>query len=218
MVESLLTLFNISAFSLLLTVEEIYRTYHFGPGAVIELFEKHLGQAYLHQPPPESMLEKTILGQMERIEQLEKQIERLQEELRRERHHNHRLKKRVSELEESQSLPPKDSHNSHLPPSKDLSSRRRTKSLRLPSRLKPGGQPGHPGQTLRLAENPDRVIRHSPQQCLDCQASFLSEANQKQKQWAEPMKWLLQEMKEAVDEAMTERRKQLTTEQGRDFD
>src|SRR5215216_5560290 len=120
----------------MLTVEEIYRTYHFGPRAIIELFEKHLGQAYLHPPPPETMLEKTILGQTELIEQLEKQIERLQEQLRLQRHQNFQLKKRIAELEERHSGPVKDSHNSHLPPSKDLPSRRRTKSLRLPSGLK----------------------------------------------------------------------------------
>jgi transposase len=171
-VESLLAVFNVSAFRLMLTVEEIYRTYHFGPRAVIELFEKHLGQAYLHPPPPESMLEKTIQGQTELIERLEKQVERLQQELRRQRYHNHQLKKRLAELEEGQPLPLKDSHNSHLPPSKDLPSRRRIRSLRQPSGLKPGGQPGHPGRTLRLAENPDRVMRHSPQQCLNCQASL----------------------------------------------
>jgi len=156
----------------MLTVEEIFRTYHFGPRAVIELFEKHLGQAYLHPPPPESMLEKTIQGQTELIEQLEKQIERLQEEVRLQRHQNFQLKKRIAELEERHSGPVKDSHNSHLPPSKDLPGRRRTKSLRLPSGLKSGGQPGHPGQSLRLAENPDRVIRHSPQRCRHCQTSL----------------------------------------------
>jgi transposase len=158
----------------MLTVEEIYRTYHFGPRAVIELFEKHLGQAYLHQPPPESMLEKTIQGQTELIERLEKQIERLQEELRLQRHQNYQLKRRIADLEEGQSLPSKDSHNSHLPPSKDLPSRRRTRSLRQPSGLKTGGQPGHPGQTLRLADDPHQLIRHSPQRCLDCQSSLES--------------------------------------------
>lgn len=157
-IESPFTSFNISAFPLMLTVEEIYRTYHFGPRAIIDLFEKHLGQAYLHPSPPESMLEKTIRGQTELIEQLEKQIERLQEQLRRERYQNHQLKKRIAELEESQPLPAKDSHNSHLPPSKDLPSRRRAKSLRQPSGLKPGGQIRHPGRTLRLSDNPDRVI------------------------------------------------------------
>jgi hypothetical protein len=60
--ESLLTVFNTLTLRPMLTVEEIYRTYHFGPRAVIELFEKHLGQAYLHQPPTTSMLEQTVQG------------------------------------------------------------------------------------------------------------------------------------------------------------
>jgi transposase len=48
--------------------------------------------------------------------------------------------------------------------------------------------------------------------------TYLSEASEKQKRWAEPMKRLLQEMKEAVDEAVREGRKKLTREQGKDFD
>jgi phosphodiesterase/alkaline phosphatase D-like protein len=34
----------------MLTAEEIYRTYRFGPIAVIELLEKHLGQSYRDLP------------------------------------------------------------------------------------------------------------------------------------------------------------------------
>jgi transposase len=48
--------------------------------------------------------------------------------------------------------------------------------------------------------------------------TYLSEASQKQKQWAEPMKRLLQEMKEAVVEALAKGRKRLTREQAKDFD
>jgi transposase len=47
---------------------------------------------------------------------------------------------------------------------------------------------------------------------------YVSESSERQRQWAEPMKKLLQEMKEAVDEAAGEGRKQLTREQGKDFD
>jgi transposase len=118
------------------------------------------------------MLEKTILGQVECIEQLEHQIENLQEELRLQRYQNFQLKKRIAELEESHSRPLKDSHNSHLPPSKDLPSRRRTESLRQPSGRKSGGQPGHLGHTRQLADNPDHMIRHSPESCRYCQASL----------------------------------------------
>jgi transposase len=107
---------------------------------------------------------------MERIEQLQHQVERLQEQLSLQRHQNFQLNKTIAELQENQSLPVKDSHNSHLPPSKDLPVRRRTKSLRQPSRRTSGGQPGHPGQTRRLADDPDKVIRHSPEHCSYCQA------------------------------------------------
>ena len=61
----------------------------------------------------------------------------------------------------------KDSHNSHRPPSTDHP-RRRTKSLRRPSGKKPGGQTGHPGQTLRLVDKPDQVVEHRPDECAAC--------------------------------------------------
>jgi len=61
----------------------------------------------------------------------------------------------------------RDSHNSHRPPSTDHS-RRRTKSLRHPSGKKPGGQPGHPGQTLCLVDAPDHLVEHRPQACASC--------------------------------------------------
>src|ERR1051325_11127620 len=84
----------------MLSVEEIYRTYRHGPRAIIDLFERHLGQAYLHPPPPPSMLEKTIQGQMLEIERLQKQIDRLQDELSQQRYHCFQLRRRVAALEE----------------------------------------------------------------------------------------------------------------------
>jgi transposase len=68
----------------------------------------------------------------------------------------------------------KDSHNSHRPPSTDYP-HRRTKSLRRPSGKKPGGQPGHHGQTLRLVDKPDQVIEHRPKACRAC-GTTLSES------------------------------------------
>lgn len=62
----------------------------------------------------------------------------------------------------------KDSHNSHLPPSSDRF-KRQPKSLRKKSGKNPGGQPGHPGQMLKLVEQPDRVIPHRVECCPTCQ-------------------------------------------------
>lgn len=69
----------------------------------------------------------------------------------------------------------KDSHNSSKPPSSD-GVRRKTKSLRQQSGKKPGGQLGHPGQTLRLQATPDSVVEHRPAVCGHCQTPLDAEA------------------------------------------
>src|SRR5438045_4021566 len=62
----------------------------------------------------------------------------------------------------------KDSHNSSKPPSSDGQARKRY-SQRHPSGKKSGGQPGHPGQTLKIVEEPDNIVKHSPKECSYCQ-------------------------------------------------
>jgi transposase len=80
------------------------------------------------------------------------------------------LTRRVEELERQRDL---DSHNSSQPPSSDRPSRKPApKSLRQRSGKTSGGQPGHPGATLQMAEQPDRVARHGPHQCKKCGASL----------------------------------------------
>ena len=74
------------------------------------------------------------------------------------------LNARVNELEACLS---KDSHNSSRPPSQD-GLVRKPKSLRQKSGLKSGGQPGHPGSTLCLSEQPDEVVLYSPSTCTGC--------------------------------------------------
>jgi transposase len=59
------------------------------------------------------------------------------------------------------------SHNSSKPPASDGFAKK-TKSRREKSGRKPGGQPGHPGQTLRMAPNPDHTIPHVPARCPCC--------------------------------------------------
>jgi transposase len=62
----------------------------------------------------------------------------------------------------------KDSRTSSKPPSSDGLARLPRRSRR-PSGKRPGGQAGHPGQTLAMLEQPEEVVRHRPQVCRQCQ-------------------------------------------------
>jgi len=78
-----------------------------------------------------------------------------------------KLREQLSGLE----LPPKDSHNSSIPPSKEsinAQAIRRTRSLRMPSGRPSGGQPGHKGSTLLINPAPDDLQIHAPQYCRCC--------------------------------------------------
>lgn len=76
------------------------------------------------------------------------------------------LTTRVTELEARLN---QDSHNSHQPPSSDGPAKRpRPRSLRKRSGKKNGGQAGHPGVTRALVDDPDEVVRHTPNVCAGC--------------------------------------------------
>ncbi len=76
-----------------------------------------------------------------------------------------RLTARVEELEARLS---KDSHNSSKPPSSDGLTKK-TRSLRVASGAKPGGQFGRVGKTLKRTNEVDVVIEHPlPQHCQGC--------------------------------------------------
>jgi transposase len=81
------------------------------------------------------------------------------------------LSARVKELEDRLN---KDSHNSSKPPSSDGLGRkpRVPKSLRQKSGRRSGGQPGHPGTTLCLSEEPEHLALHAPDLCSCCGASL----------------------------------------------
>ena len=68
----------------------------------------------------------------------------------------------------------KNSRNSSLPPSSDIS--RKNKSLRGQSDKKSGGQPGHNGSTLLQSKNPDIVTELKSNFCKVC-GHDLSDAN-----------------------------------------
>lgn len=73
---------------------------------------------------------------------------------------------RIAELERQLGL---NSGNSGKPPSSDgLKKPPRTRSLREPSDKKPGGQPGHKGETLRQVAEPDVILEHYPETCQGC--------------------------------------------------
>jgi transposase len=97
----------------------------------------------------------------ERIAQLEAENAALREQVS-------QLQARLAELEGRVG---KDSHNSSKPPSSDGLARKRY-PRRHPSGKRSGGQPGHPGQTLKMVQEPDRIVKHRPQQCTHCHQSL----------------------------------------------
>lgn len=81
-----------------------------------------------------------------------------------------KLEARVTELESRLNL---NSSNSGKPPSSDGYARKaRTTSLRVKTKKKPGGQPGHKGKTLEQSPNPDHIEIHSPDFCSCCGKSL----------------------------------------------
>ena len=87
------------------------------------------------------------------------------------------LRARIDELERRLGL---NSGNSGKPPSSDGLKKpigKRTMSLREPSKRKPGGQPGHPGETLRQVPDPTVVVEHYPSACHNCALPLSAETS-----------------------------------------
>lgn len=123
---------------------------------------------------------------LQRVSDLCKQVSDLSGQNARLREENRQLQQQVSDLSQQVSDLPqqisdlsaelermrdqlaKDSHNSHKPPSSERF-RRKPKSLRKKSGKKPGGQPGHMGNTLMAVAVPDVVIVHEVSTCARCQ-------------------------------------------------
>jgi len=98
---------------------------------------------------PEGLID-IILALQEQIQLLQQQVQTLREEV-------NGYHKRIEELEARSKL---NSSNSSKPPSSDGYEKPRPKSLRVKSERPPGGQPGHPGSTLRFVDNPDDFVMH----------------------------------------------------------
>lgn len=85
-----------------------------------------------------------------------------------------RLQARVEELERRAG---KDSSNSSRPPSSDspFKKKPRDRSLRERGRRRPGKQPGDPGTTMRLVDDPDERLEFPPAVCRGCGAGLAGE-------------------------------------------
>jgi transposase len=82
-----------------------------------------------------------------------------------------KLEARLTELEGQVK---KKSHNSSKPPSGDGFGKK-TKSLRVKSQKKTGGQPDHPGSTLEWSDQVDEIVLHQVEQCNCCGADLAKE-------------------------------------------
>ena len=88
-----------------------------------------------------------------------------------------RHEQRLAALEQELQERKQDSHDSGKPPSRDSFERKqqsRTASRRQRSGKRPGGQPNHPGATLRRTEDPDIVTVHAVERC-GCGRSLAAE-------------------------------------------
>lgn len=120
-------------------------------------------------PTIASLLEKVEALSLEigRLNKRVKKLEGVEQENVKLRKENTELREKVTKFEN-----PKHSRNSSVPPSKDENRPLRTKSLREQTGKKPGGQPGHEGNTLKMSVTPDKIEEHVPHYCNCCGADI----------------------------------------------
>jgi transposase len=72
----------------------------------------------------------------------------------------------------------RDSATSSRPPSSDnpYKKKSRDRSLRERGTRRPGKQPGEPGSTMNLADDPDEIIACPPPACRGCGADLTGAA------------------------------------------
>ena len=117
------------------------------------------------------LMRETIASQHSEICQLNRNIDRLNADLRKRDKRIEDLEARLAKYE----APDKNSGNSSTPPSKESikdEAIRRTKSLRKPTGRTPGGQKGHEGSTLKMTQTPDETEDVSANYCTRCGESL----------------------------------------------
>ena len=149
-----------------LAVSDIFRTF-------VPVNEKvtDISEALLVMTDEMRLMRETIDSQHSDICQLNRNIDRLNAELHKRDREIQDLKDKLARYES----PDKNSGNSSTPPSKENmkdENIRRTKTLRKPTGRKPGGQQGHEGSTLKMAEKPDETEDVSANYCTKCGASL----------------------------------------------
>jgi len=77
----------------------------------------------------------------------------------------------AARIEELERRTKKNSKNSDQPPSSD--GLKKPPQKKNKSKRKPGGQQGRVGKTLRYSDEPDRIIRHSAENCQGCGQSLV---------------------------------------------
>ncbi len=143
-----------------------------------------------------ALLQRQVTTLQQQSNTLQQQSNALQEQSNAVQQQSDALRQRVAELEARLNT---NSRNTHKPPSSDGLAKPNPKTLRTPSGRKSGGQEGHPGQTLKRVENPDRIIDLSPAARCSCGAEALESAGVERRQVFE-----LPEMKLAVTEYRAE--------------
>jgi|WetSurSiteA1Bulk_404760.scaffolds.fasta_scaffold20535_1 transposase len=126
--------------------DQILELYAAGPDAVVG-FIGHI--------------QNLINGLGEKIEAQQKIIEQQEE----------RIKAQEGRIQELEGIIKKDSHTSSKPPSSDGYAKRGITQKKR-SGKRPGGQKGHEGNTLRMVENPDKVVVHRVERCKGCGRSL----------------------------------------------
>lgn len=114
-------------------------------------------------------LNKTVKDLSDDNARLNRRVEALNVDNNALKKENADLRERLSKYEDPQ--PPKNSGNSSVPPSKERMGdeiKRRTCSLRVKSGKKPGGQPGHEGNTRMMSPQPDETENMEPNYCREC--------------------------------------------------